>query len=358
MELSTIPVVSAGPGGLLEYALDRREQARSLRDECVSWLPRRAVSLLPLLDSVTRRWLKRSRSPYVPEIAAIAASFGYPGIWFLNGSYEWGCTALAREQDGAPWLARTLDWPLPGLGRHLEIVRMQGAAGRFDNVTWPGYVGILTASAPGRFAASINQAPMRRRTKRIKLRPLDIAMNAMRTWRIRHIPPDHLLREVFETARSFGEAKQRLETTPIARPVIYTLVGCERGERCVIERTEESFETQMDCTATANDWLHAAFPWEARMRSEVLLIRTFDEAAANSRLRRETITSWSGRFAQGGFDWVSAPVLNTNTRLAVEMCPATGAMRAIGYEMVEGKELPQQVTRICELKPAVEGEKV
>jgi len=302
---------------------------------------------------MTKRWLRRSRSPYVAEVATIAASFGYPGIWFLNGCYQWGCTALAREQGDAPWLARTLDWPFPGLGRHLEIVRMQGVAGRFDNASWPGYVGILTACAPGRFAAAINQAPMRRRAKHPGLRPYDIAMNALRTWRIRHIPPDHLLREVFESARTFGEAKQRLETTPIARPVIYTLVGCERGERCVIERREESFETRMDDTAAANNWLHAAFPWEARMRSEVLLVRSFDEAAENSRIRREQLAAWPGKFAQGSFDWVTAPVLNTNTRIAVEMCPATGVLRAVGYEMAPGADLPQQVTHTCELTPAV-----
>jgi len=56
-----------------------------------------------------------------------------------------------------------------------------------------------------------------------------------------HLPPDHLLRNVFETCKTFREARQRLETTPVARPVIYTLVGCERGERCVIERTEEAY---------------------------------------------------------------------------------------------------------------------
>ena len=54
---------------------------------------------LPVLDAVTRRWLKRSASPYVPEIAAIAAALDYSGIWFLNGCYQWGCTALAREED-------------------------------------------------------------------------------------------------------------------------------------------------------------------------------------------------------------------------------------------------------------------
>ena len=224
----------------------RRRSGAALRDECVAWLPRAGRTMLPAIDAITRRWLQRSASPYVGEIATIATTLGYSGIWFLNGCYEWGCTALACEQDGAPWLARTLDWPFPGLGRYLEVARMQGPAGDFDNVGWPGYVGALTASAPGRFAAAINQAPLRRRTRHPWLRPYDMALNAARTWRIRFIPPDHLLRNVFETCASYGEARHRLETTPIARPVIYSLVGCEAGERCVIERTEEGFSTRIE----------------------------------------------------------------------------------------------------------------
>src|SRR5436305_1411976 len=80
-----------------------------------------------------------------------------------------------------------------------------------------------------------------RRTRTPWLRPYDLALNAMRTWPVRFCPPDHLLREVFETCRDFGTAKRRLETVPVARPVIFTLIGCARGERCVIERTEEAF---------------------------------------------------------------------------------------------------------------------
>ena len=60
---------------------------------------------------------------------------------------------------------RTLDWPFKGLGRHIAVARMRGAGGGdFFSVTWPGYVGALTAMAPGRFAACINQAPMWRRS--------------------------------------------------------------------------------------------------------------------------------------------------------------------------------------------------
>lgn len=343
-DLAAIPVSDISAGGVVGYAVEASERARALRDDCLRWLPGVARLALPAIDGVTRRWLLRSRSPYVAEVAAIASALGYSGVWFLNGSYQWACTALARDEQGIPWLARTLDWPFSGLGRHVEVAHMRGRAGSFDNVTWPGYVGVLTASAPGRFAAAINQAPLWRRTRHPWLRPFDLALNALHTWRLRFIPPDHLLREVFETCGSYAEAKSRLETTPIARPVIYTLVGCQAGQRCVIERTERGFVTHDRNTHAANDWLHPKAPWEARVCSELLLIRSYDEAAENSRTRREALADWPGSFARGGFDWVTPPVLNPFTRIAVEMSPASGTLRVTGYEKADGDELPQPVT--------------
>jgi len=290
-ELVSIPVVDVREGGPVRHAVDACARARALRDDCVTWLPRGARMLLPAMDAVTRRWLQRSHSPYVTDLEAIAVALGFPGIWFLNGTYQWGCTAVARDEDGVPWLARTLDWPFPGLGRHIEIARMCGPAGEFVNVTWPGYAGALTALAPGRFAAAINQAPLWRRTRKPWLRPYDLAVNALRTWPIRFRPPDHLLREVFETCRHFGEAKRRLETVPVARPVIFTLIGCERGERCVIERTEEGFASRAEDTSAANDWLQSTTPWEARVCATLLLKSSREEATAHSRARREALSS-------------------------------------------------------------------
>ena len=258
-------------GGPVRHAIDERAWTRALGEDCVGWLPWPARALLPAMDALTRRWLRRSYSPYVGEVTAIAAALGFPGIWFLNGSYQWGCTTAARDEGSVPWLARTLDWPYPGLGRHLEVARMRGAAGDFFNVTWPGYVGTLTALAPGRFAAAINQAPLWRRTRKPWLRPYDLAANALRTWPIRYCPPDHLLREVFESCRNYAEAKYRLETVLIARPVIFTLIGCERGERCVIERTEDVFASRTRDTAAANDWLQSGGPWEARVDPDGLV---------------------------------------------------------------------------------------
>jgi len=346
--LATI-LLTDGREGVVKLALDAPARALDLRSECLGWLPASTQLLLPAMDAVTRRWLRRSCSPYVGEIESLAAALALPGVWFLNGTYQWGCTAAAREEEGAPWLARTLDWPFPGLGRRVEVARMQGSAGEFFNVTWPGYVGVLTACAPGRFAASINQAPLWRRTSAPWLRPYDLALNALRTWQIRFCPPDHLLRQVFETCRDFRAAKERLETEPIARPAIFALVGCAPGERCVIERTEQDFVSRSEETSAANDWLRGGRPWEARVAAKLLLTSSYEQAAANSRSRREALSGWPQPFASSHLAWVVPPVLNRFTRCAIETCPARGILRVAGYEAEAGSELPARVTEICEL---------
>jgi hypothetical protein len=347
--MTAIPFFDAGDGGPLLHAGRHPVRARALRDDCLRSLPGAAAPLLPALDAAARRWLTRSCSPYVGEIGQIAAKLGFPGIWLLNGSYLWGCTAAARDEDGAPWLARTLDWPFHGLGRHADVVRVEAPAGEYYNVTWAGYAGVLTAMAPHRFAACINQAPMWRRTRHPWLRAYDLAANAFQTFtNVSHMPPDQLLRQVFETCASYAEARAALERTPVARPVIYMLVGCAPGERCVIERTEEDFKTRQDDTNAANDWTPGRPSWEARVSAAHFLTRPADEATLRCRARRDALAGWRGLLSKGGFDWVSAPVLNPYTRLAVTMSPARAVLRVAAYEMTDN-DLPEQVAQFCAL---------
>ena len=226
---------------------------------------------------------------------------------------------------------------------------MRGPAGEFVSVTWPGYVGALTALAPGRFAAAVNQAPLRRRTHGRLLRLYDLLANAWATLRhSRAIPPDQLLRRVFEQASDYDSARRMLESTPIARPVIYTLAGCRSGERCVIERTEDDFNTRTDDHGAANDWLDSTPMWEGRIGASKVFTSTFQEAAEASRARREGLAHWRGSFARDSFGWIAPPVLNPYTRIAVEMNPARGIIRAVGYERHDGEEFPRAVTQPSE----------
>ena len=350
-----IPVIDVRDGGPAEHARQRIEQALALRAACLGLFPGTFRSALPLIDRLARRSLERSRSPYVAEIARISAILGYPGVWLLNASYQLACTSLARDEGGVPWLVRTLDWPFHGLGRHVEVAQMRGPSGDFFSITWPGYVGALTAMAPSRFAACINQAPLRRHFRHRCLRPWDVVVNAIGSMADRgRMPPDQLLRLAFETCDDFAAARRMLESTAVARPVIFTLIGCAAGERCVIERTETGFVTREHDTGAANDWVPERPGWEGRIGIRRFLTRTYEEARDYSCARRETLAAWRGSLDDRSFGWVCEPVLNPCTRLAAVLCPTRGILRVVGYEEPQPELLPVPVTQVCDVDAAAQ----
>jgi hypothetical protein len=158
------------------------------------------------------------------------------------------------------------------------------------------------------------------------------------------MPADQLLRQTFEMCTDYQQARHMLETTPVARPAIYMLVGCASGECCVIERTETNFATREAETVAANDWRPTRPGWEGRIGTRRFLKISLAQAADHSRARCEALALWNGSLADCGFAWLREPVLNPYTRLATTMCPAAGILRAVGYEVMGG-DLPEPVTQ-------------
>jgi hypothetical protein len=234
----------------------------------------------------------------------------------LNMSYEWSCTSgVAADPAGAGMrLLRTLDWPLHGLGRAVVVARQPGNAGDYCNVTWPGYVGVLTGMAPGRFAAAINQPPMRRSTP---LLPVDWIIARRAVWRTCGLPPAHLLRRVFDEARDYTEAKRMLIDTPLCVPAFFSLTGAAAGEGCVIERLEAAAAVHEAPAGISNHWV--GFALRGRIRG------------LDSLGRRQQMLRIVGA-ADGDFSWLRPPILNPTTRLAVVANAATGLLRVQGWE--------------------------
>jgi hypothetical protein len=327
--LPDIPIIDARAIGMAGYAQQRHDRLLKLRQACLGALTPLANVGVHTADRVARHWLHRSASPYAKEVDAIAETASVSGIHILNTSYEWGCTALASPSatQQSARLIRTLDWPFLGLGQLVEVVCFSGKAGDYWNVTWPGAVGVLTAMAPRRFSASLNQAPMYRGTQAFDSVSLDLVRNAMRMYTTsNHMPALHLLRFVFETAPDYKTARHMLEKTPIANPTIYTLAGLAPDETCVIERLQTDFRTHTGVSSAANQWRYSGYSgkWDARMQD-------FDDPVDDSRARSTLIETFAAR-ETGTFDWVKPPILNEHTRLAIEADAGTGHLKVRGYE--------------------------
>lgn len=309
--LPDIPVMSCGPDFPMATLAAFTTEAHALIEGATCGVP---AGVLKLADQISRHWLVKSGNPHLPEIDAIAEKLKQPGAYYLSVNYEWGCTVAVRATNEQPELVRVLDWRTPGLGRYVVAADVDSASGRFVTLTWPGYTGVLQAIAPGRFAAALNQAPMPRRGGGFL--PLDWFANKVDVWHSTDVTPAHLLREVFEQAETFAEARRRLSETPIAAPAIYSLVGCQAGELCVIERTERAIHVHDGARAAANAWQAPA--WSGRARG-------LDNADRVRQLSALPST------ATENFDWLAPPVLNATTRLAAVFTPSTGNLLAQGY---------------------------
>ena len=310
-----IPLIEAGEGGALAVLAQAGPRAQALVDAA------RRMYTPPALvvgDALSRRWLERSQNPYRREIFAVAEAVGRPGVVLLNVSYEWACTTLAAPDPSGLGnrLLRTLDWPFHGLGRTVVVARETTALGPVLNVTWPGSVGVLTAMAPGRFAAAINQAPMIRRGLTIVG---DWLAQRARVWRSNALPPMHLLRRVVDTARDYAEARAMLVETELALPCFFTLSGVAAGDGCVIERLETKAVVHDGAQAcVANDWLDRRMP---RGRA-----RGHDNPERRARLVADAPACGEG------FAWLRPPILNGETRLAVTANAARGTLAVLGLE--------------------------
>ena len=318
--LPAIPVIATGPSFALETLTADPARAHELFDAATRLAPRPA---LRMLDAISRRWLAKWDNAHLNEIDGIARALGRPGVYFLSVQYEWACTCAVRPSaDGrSAQLVRVLDWRVGGLGRHVMAARVAGPAGRYVTLTWPGFTGVIQGVAPGRFAAAMNQAPMRQQFGRPVL-PLDWVAARARLWQSPHPTAAHTLRKVFDEAATYAEAREMLSSLPIAAPAIYILAGIEPHETCIIERTETGSRIRDGRGVAANHWSASGGdrgPWPGRARG-------IDS------IGRERLLEGLGALEPRDFSWARYPVLNPQTRLIMVADARTGHLVAQGYE--------------------------
>lgn len=313
-ELTEIPVMECGPDFPLQTLMQFRSRTIALLDEASRRYPQR---LLAALDSVSRAWLKRADPAHLAEVDAIAGVIGRPGAYFFSVNYEWGCTCrvMPSPDRTSARLIRVLDWMTPGLGRNLVCAKVSGApAGPFALLTWPGYTGVLQVVAPGRFAAALNQAPMRHVVGAFYP---DWVANRRRVWTMPYPTPARLLRKVAEEAETFAAARRMLIDAPISTPAIFSIAGVGPGETAIVERTEHEAKVRDGAHVAANHFETAG--WGGRARG-------IDSGG------RARLMSGIEAVFDPSFPWLVPPILNDHTRIVLVADAREGRFIAQGYE--------------------------
>ena len=294
--------------------------------------------------------ITKLHNPYHEDVSAWAELLGADVDDLLIGNFSYELSMLSHVgsglgaleiikkllgfacTSGAVWIEgegmvhlRTLDWEFPDLGKNTVVYHMINApAGDFYSISFPGYVGVLTAVAPGRFSASINYAT-----------PVDFPSL---DW-----PPSHLLRHIFENCANYEEALETLENAKTGSPALITLLGTKKNQAAIIEclgGENRSHPTSRNRPiAIANDFLSGELRDE-RCDLGPKDVAPYEKAPENNIFADDRQNTMLRKLNSGEADSLSSaikllnssPLRNSETKTQVAMCPRTGALAVFGME--------------------------
>ena len=315
--------------------------------------------IFPITDRLIKRWFASNNSPYLQEIKECESKVNLPGLATRNGcSIIYCCTTSATQVSESPTLIRVMDLSYDGLGEHIMISNHQTKNGSYQSFTWPGTSGCVHGNAPNRFACAYNLGPFRKTILPLGLSELlgdgniqhaiDCVTHIYNTYNNKYIneeyaankenivyAPDHLMRHVFENAKNYEEAKEMLQSKTICIPTIFTIVGTEKNEACIIYRMEHQHVTvemkDNPNVAAANHFpdevwqtflLTEQTPTEQKPRTECSHVREQEMIAKKDGVKPED-------------DWLQKlgnKIINPLTRVVFIANPQTGRTTIQGYE--------------------------
>ncbi len=265
---------------------------------------------------------------YQGEIAAWAEGLGVTlgTATMLNCAYElshlrwpklFGCTAGVRWIEGlGDFLGmvhiRTLDWPLPSIAEATRLFRFRRGSREFLVVGACGHVGVLSGMLPGAYSVTINWAPP------AGFPTFDFG-------------PTFLLRDTLEKCDTFDAVVTKLRDTRLSTSVFFTVCGAEKGQACVIERTQrEAIVRPLRDGVVAQANHHVA---QKFIKNNKTLAEVEEESfEGDSVCRVEALDHALRQSAAWSFEELTEllnrpPVLNQYTCQQMIFCPTTGAVR-------------------------------
>ncbi len=133
----------------------------------------------------------------------------------IGAGRPFGCTsAIIDTPDEGIVHIRNMDWELKNMGKSTVVIDEY----KYLSICCPGMLGALSGMVVGAFSITMNWAPP----------------NGGAAW---ELGPLFLLQYILENARTYEEAVELAEDTPLSTPALFSIAGTVSA--CVVERSQE-----------------------------------------------------------------------------------------------------------------------
>ena len=173
---------------------------------------------------------------YQKEIQSIAAFSKYSenqilltNLYYDALKFVFGCTAFGVQTSNKMIHARNLDWwtKNDALDKFTQVFHFQkGGKTIYTSVAWYGFIGVLSGMRHDAYSVTLNAV--------LSQESPNFAQ-----------PITFLIRDVLEEESNYLQAVQRLGQTPIASDCLLMVVGKNKGEMRVIERTPTKYAIRL-----------------------------------------------------------------------------------------------------------------
>lgn len=252
---------------------------------------------------------------YKDEIESIAGILGIPAqqVLLAQLSYEMHscCSSIVVNCDGTNMFYRTMDWPLDYLKKltcKLDFKRNGRVI--FTSISWAGFIGILTAMVPSKYAISVN----------FRTSDGNLLGNAKRcltmSW-----PTGYLVRELLEMELSYDDLIYQLQACHLISPCYFTVCNATGVSNVIIRDFDKCVQTLSSAEA---GYLIQTNKDPGNL-SSCNILRSYEREA----LARKIIAEKGGQW-QSIDDVVKAftvdPILNEETVYICGMVPSQGIL--------------------------------
>jgi hypothetical protein len=263
---------------------------------------------------------------YASEIRSVAAisnqSLGYVMLGNLiydltqmGESWGVGCSSFSCDIENTPTLVRNMDWVRPrSTGKHTRLIKFRRGGEHYLSVSVLGCVGVVSAMCPGKWAVTINQAPM----------------NGTRPGYLQW-PVLQRLRACCDKMGTYEELVADLQEYQTMTSFFAHVIGTKPGEHTVITGTGSTFWTREPdeaCLLQTNHFVGEDLenhnpPEEWEQDGTIWLNDTYRRMRALEKRLPEPPKTLSGARKE----ILGGPITTTDTMQQMVFQPATGAWR-------------------------------